>query len=99
MALVYQDGNVNHEFDSYEQMLSGWQITLKNTQTGQFKVLTSDARGSASFTNVTPGSYTVCEKVMPGWTSTALGSSEGCYTANVVSGQNSSFWFGNTTGF
>ena len=99
MAFVYQDGNVNHEFDSYEQMLSGWQVTLKNTLTGQSQVLTSDARGSASFTNVTPGSYSVCEKVMPGWTSTALGSSEGCYTANVVSNQNSSFWFGNTTSF
>ena len=90
---VYQEVNANHEFDYFEQMLPNWQIVVKNTLTGQAQSLVSDARGSVYFTNLAPGAYSVCERLKPGWVNL------GCYTTNVVSGQNATFWFGNTTGF
>jgi Leucine-rich repeat (LRR) protein len=95
-VIVYQELNFNGTWDFNELILPGWTVTAKNNQTGQTQTLQSGATlVPARFANLTPGSYTICETVKPGWTSVSGDPSAGCYTRNVVSGQNLMLWFGN----
>ena len=95
-VIVYQELNFNGAWDYFEQILSGWTMTIKNNQTGQTQTLLSSASlVPARFNNLLPGSYTICQTTKPGWTSLSGDSSAGCYTRNVISGQTMLLWFGN----
>ena len=95
-VIVYQELNFNGAWDYFEQILSGWTMTIKNNQTGQTQTLLSSASlVPARFNNLLPGSYTICQTTKPGWTSLAGDSSVGCYTRNLAAGQTLMLWFGN----
>lgn len=95
-VIVYQELNFNGTWDYFESILPGWTVTAKNNQTGQTQTLLSGASlVPARFTNLMPGSYTICQTTKPGWTSLAGDSSAGCYTRNLAAGQTLMLWFGN----
>ncbi len=50
------------------QGLSGWNITLRNSTGGIIGTNVTDATGKYQVCGLSPGSYTVCEEVLCGWT-------------------------------
>jgi hypothetical protein len=88
----WNDLNGNGLKDAGESGLAGWTIYLDQNNngkldTGETSTLTDD-NGNYSFTNLTPGNYTVAEVMKPGWQPTSPGA--------VTNG---SFETGNLTGW
>jgi uncharacterized surface anchored protein len=46
--------------------LANWNITVSN-QSGQVAKVQTNATGNYRVCNLTPGRYTVCEEILPGW--------------------------------
>lgn len=69
--------------ENFEPGLPGWQIKLTGLPNGV--TVTTNANGDYAFTNLPPGTYTVCEVTQPGWVATAPPG--GCTTFSVGLGQ------------
>jgi uncharacterized surface anchored protein len=54
--------------DCTELGLAGWTINLEDASGAVIATTTTDATGKYSFCDLLPGTYTVCETVMDGWT-------------------------------
>jgi hypothetical protein len=67
----YQDLNKNRHFDSGEPPLSGWTFTITNASGNVVASGTTGADGRyCTFSNLSPGSYTVTETPQAGWVNT-----------------------------
>lgn len=85
----WNDLNGDMRFAEPETKLSGWTLQLKQGDS-IIATTTTDASGNYSFTNITPGTYTVCEVQQSGWTQT-YPSNDSCYSAVIdLSGENES---------
>jgi LPXTG-motif cell wall-anchored protein len=83
-----------------EPKLSGWTIFLdannnQHLDDGETSTVT-DQNGNYSFTNLAPGTYTVCEVMQAGWVQTAPGTVSGCTSTTIDdSGESVTKNFGN----
>ncbi len=67
---VYNDLNENGNLDPGEPGLQGWTVNLFNSSGNMVATTTSDANGNYEFDNLFPGSFTISEVLMSGWTQT-----------------------------
>lgn len=93
---TYGDVNRNGARDNGEPGLSGWTITVKQ---GSTTVASSDtgSDGTATFGNLVPGPYTVCETLRSGWQNTDPSDGSGCKTATVTGSASTSVLLGNAS--
>jgi methionine-rich copper-binding protein CopC len=93
---VYNDQNGNGHRDPGEPGLQGWTVNLTDPAGNTVASTTSDANGNYQFDNLFPGTFTVSEILMAGWTQTQP-VSPGVYTFATQSGMNETgLNFGNT---
>jgi hypothetical protein len=79
----FNDVNNNQVWDMGEPGLAGWAIHLFGTDgQGSAVHLTTTTNGSGlyTFSDLIPGSYTVCEVLQPGWTQTFPTAGANCAT-------------------
>ncbi|MBI4546659.1 MAG: S8 family serine peptidase [Ignavibacteriae bacterium] len=89
-GVKFEDLNGNSVRDTGEPVLLGWQIMLTGADTMS---TTTDSAGTYSFTNVTPGDYTLSESLQVGWVQSVP---VGSYLVTMYSGlDTSSLDFGN----
>ena len=77
----FEDLNADGDEDAGEPGVSGVQIHLFGTDglgNAVHRHTSTDASGDYSFSNVAPGSYTVCETVAAGWTQSYPASGADC---------------------
>ena len=67
---VYNDLNGNGNLDPGEPGLQGWTVNLFNSSGNMVATTTSDANGNYEFDNLFPGTFTISEVLMSGWTQT-----------------------------
>ena len=67
---VYNDLNGNGNLDPGEPGLQGWTLELFNASGNIVASTVSDANGNYEFDNLFPGTFTVSEVSMSGWTQT-----------------------------
>ena len=101
-ASKYNDHNHNHVRNSSDEWLSGWTMQLFTSPSAQVGVQTTNTNGSASFPNLRPGGYTVCEVMQPDWfniTPSVLTHpyQKPCYSVTLAPGQVAAVRFGNST--
>mgnify|MGYP001585395729 CR=1 FL=1 len=71
-GVKYFDRNANGAHDQDEEEIPGWGVTL--TRGGvEYATTTTDANGTYSFTDLSPGFYAVSEEKREGWTETSTG--------------------------
>lgn len=80
----WNDMNGNGEWEEGEYALGGWTIRLYegDEDEEEAEVATTNADGYYSFTNLAPGTYTVCEEDRAGWVQT-YPDEEDCYTVVI----------------
>jgi hypothetical protein len=94
---AYNDHNHNHKQDRGDEWLSGWAIQLSSAD-GQMAASQATHRdGRAPFTNLRPGTYTLCESPASGWYNITPGGAPPCYTVAVAPGKAVWARFGNST--
>ena len=69
-GIKWQDKNGNGVRDGGDNGLQGWTINLYDSGNNLIQSKTTDVNGNYSFDPVGPGSYTVCESVLSGFTQT-----------------------------
>ncbi|MBI2035959.1 MAG: hypothetical protein HYT12_04770 [Candidatus Liptonbacteria bacterium] len=75
-----------YDWDS-EEGLFGWIITIIGNEIDDFAE--TNAEGEYRFTNLDPGTYTVCEEQQEGWTQMEPDSEDGCYEVVIDEGEES----------
>jgi hypothetical protein len=103
VAGAYNDRNRNQVRNSNEPWLTGWQMQLHSERTQEVITKETNAEGRATFGNLLPGNYTVCEVLRTGWSSVTPGSlspiyGQPCYSVTVTPGQAVWARFGNSVG-
>ena len=98
----YQDTNSDGSHDDGEPWLTGWDFKLYRSNGVLVSTQTTNALGKASFTNLAPARYTLCEEQKAGWYSTQPGIHDAtydqpCYTVTVTWNALASVMFGNST--
>ncbi|HPS91530.1 MAG TPA: SdrD B-like domain-containing protein, partial [Methanothrix sp.] len=83
-GMKFEDLNGNGAKDTGEPGLEGWTIKIMSGAT-EIASTQTDADGAYSFTDIAPGSYTVKEEVMSGWTQ-SYPATPGTYPLTLVSG-------------
>ncbi|MBW2981342.1 hypothetical protein KY343_00550 [Candidatus Woesearchaeota archaeon] len=68
-GIKWHDSNANGNIDTGEEPLSNWLIQLKEGDT-IIDTAVTDENGEYSFNVLTQGTYSVCEQMKDGWTST-----------------------------
>lgn len=92
----FHDQNRNGQKDTGEQMLPGWTFVLQAQGSSQSTTATSNSQGAFSFSNVSPGTYTLCEVQQEGWILMTPTQNQGCYQITLAAGQHATgFLFGN----
>ncbi len=95
-AIKYEDTNGNGKRDSGEPRLNGWEMTLTDEHGATTVGTTGDnGNGKVIFDNLAVGTYTVCETMQAGWTSTEPHNGSLCRTINVKAGTSRVAKFGN----
>ncbi len=89
----FKDENSNGLKDALEPGISGWEIDLLKPD-GSSISATTMSDGSYSFTDLTPGKYTVSEVLKPGWTQTCP-MSPGTYAVTLSDQDSTDRDFGN----
>ncbi|MCE7981122.1 MAG: choice-of-anchor B family protein [Caldilinea sp. CFX5] len=99
--LVYDDRNASGRRNSGELWLAGQAITLRDLSAGTAATQITNDLGKASFANLKPGSYIVCETVTAPWRNTQPGLDpelgQPCYRLTLAAGEIKTVYFGNTT--
>jgi uncharacterized repeat protein (TIGR01451 family) len=89
-GMKFEDVNNSNSFDAGDLGIGNWTINLyqgTDTSVTPFQTTTTNAiTGMYSFTNLTPGEYTVCEKTdsQPGYTQTYPVTNNGCHDVHIV---------------
>ncbi|MFW5748755.1 MAG: SpaA isopeptide-forming pilin-related protein, partial [Chloroflexota bacterium] len=77
-----------------EGPLSGWEFTVRNASGDVVqRSKSTDASGHATWTNLVPGDYTVCETLQDGWQPTTQ--ADTCQSVSLAYGQFPTLIFGN----
>ncbi|MFN8443798.1 MAG: LamG-like jellyroll fold domain-containing protein [Caldilineaceae bacterium] len=102
IAGAYNDHNHNHQRNSNDEWLNGWQMQLHSPFDPQPVTQVTAGEGRTVFNHLFAGSYTVCEVQQSSWfniTPTTLNPTynQPCYTINVTPGQAVWIRFGNST--
>lgn len=91
----WHDLNEDGDRDSDEPGLEGWTIFLDPNQNGKLdsgEISTeTDSNGDYSFTDLTPGTYTVAEVLQEGWKQTYPGINGGFETGSLASWSSTGF--------
>lgn len=99
--LAYDDRNGSGRRNINESWSPGWTVELQDLSTGVLTAQTTNDLGKASFANLKPGSYLVCEMLMIPWRNTQPGLDpelgRPCYRLAVGAGEIKTVYFGNTT--
>jgi hypothetical protein len=99
----WNDRNANDVVDQGEEKMAGWTITLLSDGPDEdtdlddqvAQTATAGVGGTYSFTNLAPGTYSVCETQQTGWVQT-FPNSNGCHTIVInISGETNEANFGN----
>ncbi len=91
----WNDKNANGVVNEDEEKLNGWTVTLYNAQNQALGSTVTANGGLYSFTNLAPGSYSVCETQQTNWVQT-YPASNGCHTITIdKSGESNQANFGN----
>ncbi len=98
----YNDLNHNHVRNANDAWLSGWTMQLFTVPNAQVGSQTTASNGLATFLNVRPGPYTVCEVMQTNWfniTPSGLHPlyQQPCYSVAIAPGQAVAVRFGNST--
>lgn len=101
IAGKYNDHNHNHQRNSSDQWLNGWQMQLHSSFTSLVATQVTAGDGRTLYNNLFAGTYTVCEVSQTGWfaiTPNILNATynQPCYTVNVTAGQAVWVRFGNS---
>ena len=102
IAGKYNDHNHNHQRNSTDEWLNGWQMQLHNPFNPQVAVQVTAGEGRTVFNNLFAGTYTVCEVQQTGWFAITpnvanVTYNAPCYTVNVTPGHAVWVRFGNNT--
>ncbi|MBI3193607.1 MAG: VCBS repeat-containing protein, partial [Ignavibacteriae bacterium] len=79
-GLKFHDFNGNGIKDTSDGVLQNWNIFLSGTSS---ETTQTDANGRYTFSNVLPGTYTICEENRAGWVRSMPDS---CYTISISAG-------------
>lgn len=98
-VIKYNDTNQNGTRDKKEKGLKDWTITLYNAN-GVVATTTTNGSGKASFINVKPDDYTLCETQQAGWSNSQPGVidptyGEPCYSFTLAPAEIATVEFGN----
>lgn len=100
-VLAYDDRNGSGRRNSNEPWLAGWTMDLSDASGSPVATQTTNDLGKASFANLKPGSYIVCETLMTTWRNTQPGldpeQGRPCYQLTLAAGEIKTVYFGNTT--
>ncbi len=101
IAGKYNDHNHNHQRNSRDEWLNGWQMQLYSPFNPQPITQATADDGRTLFNNLFAGTYTVCEVQQSGWfaiTPNVLNPTykQPCYTVDVAAGQAVWVRFGNS---
>jgi hypothetical protein len=93
----YNDHNHNHKQDRRDEWLGGWAMQLRTDASPLVANQATNQEGRATFTNLRPGAYTICETLLSGWFTITPGTNPPCYPIVVAPG--TAVWarFGNST--
>jgi hypothetical protein len=84
----YIDTDHDCVWDPTEQLLAGWQITLKSSGGVIIATVTTDANGAYCFENLPAGEYEIGEVLPSGWEQTCpIPIPPGTYTVNLLPGE------------
>ncbi|MFN8491649.1 MAG: LamG-like jellyroll fold domain-containing protein [Caldilineaceae bacterium] len=102
IAGKYNDHNHNHQRNSNDEWLNGWQMQLHNPFNLLVATQATAGDGRTTFNNLFAGTYTVCEVQVAGWFAITPNAPNAtynapCYTVNVTPGQAVWVRFGNST--
>ena len=67
VAGAYNDHNHNHLRNRNDEWQTGWTMELYSSPNTRIAVQTTNKNGRATFTNLAPGSYTLCEVLPNNW--------------------------------
>ncbi len=98
----WNDKNADGVVNVDEEKLNGWTITLFNDNNdvdtdlnNQVAQTTTAGEGAYSFSNLSPGTYAVCETQQPNWVQTYPANNQ-CHTITIdLSGESNQANFGN----
>lgn len=93
----YNDKNGNGTRNKGEKYLKNWVFTVYDS-TGTTIVTPpkkTNSSGAVTFQSLSPGTYKVCETLIPGWVNTQPAGPSPCYTVIVGGGQQADLLFGN----
>jgi hypothetical protein len=102
-AFVYHDKTTFGRFNGGDKALQGWDVTLYDANGVVVDSQRTNFQGKVSFPLLTPGTYTICEELLPGWTNTQPTSldptyQQPCYTQTLEAGRTVDVRFGNHLG-
>lgn len=93
-GFIFNDANLNGNFDTNEAKLPGW--TIQASSSGTTKTAVSDAKGNYTLPGLCDGSYTLSQQKKPGWTQTSP-ANQAPYSVNISNAsQFNDKHFGNT---
>ncbi len=97
----YNDLNGNGRRDGRERWLADWNFTLYREDGTAVVTQLTNRQGKASFVNVLPGTYYLCETVVNGWRNTQPATihatlQQPCYTLVLPAAKTVTALFGNT---
>ncbi len=91
----WNDRNANDIVDDGEVKPNGWTITIYDEQNNALDTDVTDSSGDYSFTNLAPGTYSVCETPQAGWVQT-YPNDNSCHVVTInESGETNEANFGN----
>jgi hypothetical protein len=98
----YNDHNHNHRQNRGDEWLPGWVMRLTPSSSSEVAAMLTNPEGRAPFTNLVPGSYTICETLQSGWYNITPGNPptdavQPCYSVDVQPGKAVWARFGNST--
>ena len=94
---VYHDLDMNGNRNGGEPGLENWDVTLYSGSGTSTPIETKQtaANGFAIFSLLDPGTYTVCQTLLPGWTNTEPGAPPFCGEHTVTAAETVTTEFGN----
>ena len=84
-GLVYNDLNGSGSYVAGDPGLKNWEVDVYDSSDNLVASEATDSNGDFSFGGLVPGTYTVEEEVMPGWTQTAP-APPGTFSVTVTAG-------------